>query len=34
MEINNLEKNNEINLNNNLVNENTQKSFLETTLLQ
>ena len=32
MEINNLEKNNEINLNNNLVNENTQKSFLETTL--
>ena len=32
MEINNLEKNNEIELNNNLVNENTQKSFLETTL--
>ena len=32
MEINNLEKNNEINLENNLVNENTQKHFLETTL--
>ena len=32
MEINNLEKNNEINLENNLVNENTQKNFLETTL--
>lgn len=32
MEINNLEKNNDIKLNNNLVNENTQKSFLETTL--
>lgn len=32
MEINNLEKNNDINLNNNLVNENTQKNFLETTL--
>ncbi len=32
MEINNLEKNNEINLNNNLVNETTQKNFLETTL--
>ena len=32
MEINNLEKNNQIDLNNNLVNENTQKSFLETTL--
>lgn len=32
MEINNLEKNNDIDLNNNLVNENTQKSFLETTL--
>lgn len=32
MEINNLEQNNSINLDNNLVNENTQKSFLETTL--
>lgn len=32
MQINNLEKNNEINLENNLVNENTQKNFLETTL--
>lgn len=32
MEINNLEKNNNINLDNNLVNENTQKRFLETTL--
>ncbi len=32
MEINNLEKNNDIKLNNNLVNENTQKSFLETTI--
>ena len=32
MEINNLEKNNEINLENNLINENTQKNFLETTL--
>lgn len=32
MEINNLEKNNEINLENNLVNENKQKNFLETTL--
>ena len=32
MEINNLEKNNEINLNNNLTNEQEQKSFLETTL--
>lgn len=32
MEINNLEKNNNINLNNNLINENTQKSFLEKTL--
>lgn len=32
MEINNLEKNNEINLENNLVNENTQKNFLETAL--
>ena len=32
MEINNLEKNNDIKLNNNLVNENTQKNFLETTL--
>lgn len=32
MEINNLEKNNEINVNNNLVNEKTQKSFLETAL--
>ena len=32
MEINNLEKNNNINLNNNLVNENDQKNFLETTI--
>lgn len=32
MEINNLEQKNNINLNNNLVNENTQKSFLETIL--
>lgn len=32
MEINNLEKNNNINLDNNFVNENMQKSFLETTL--
>lgn len=32
MDINNLEKNNDIKLNNNLVNENTQKKFLETTL--
>lgn len=32
MEINNLEKNNKINLNNNLINENNQKEFLETTL--
>lgn len=32
MEINNLEKNNNINLENNLVNEKTQKNFLETTL--
>lgn len=32
MEINNLEKNNNINLNNNLVNESEQKKFLETTL--
>ena len=32
MEINNLNQNNEINLNNNLVNEKTQKEFLETTL--
>ena len=32
MEINNLEKNNDINLNNNLINENTQKNFLETAL--
>ena len=32
MEIHNLEKNNNIELNNNLVNENTQKNFLETTL--
>ena len=32
MEINNLEKNNNINLNNNLINEKNQKSFLETTL--
>ena len=30
MEINKLEKNNNIELNNNLVNENTQKNFLET----
>ena len=32
MEINDLEKSNNINLNSNLINENTQKSFLETTL--
>ena len=32
MEINNLEKNNNIELENNIVNEKTQKSFLETTL--
>ncbi len=32
MEINNLEKNNNINLNDNLVNETTQKKFLETTI--
>ncbi len=32
MEINNLEKNNNIDLNNNLVNENDQKNFLESTL--
>lgn len=32
MEINNLEKNNDIKLNNNLINENTQKNFLETAL--
>lgn len=32
MEINNLEKNNNIDLYNNLVNEKTQKNFLETTL--
>lgn len=32
MQINNFEKNNEINLENNLVNENTQKNFLETAL--
>lgn len=32
MEINNLEKNNNIDLENNLINEKTQKSFLETTL--
>ncbi len=32
MEINNLEKNNNINLENNLVNENAQKNFLETIL--
>lgn len=32
MQINNLEKNNEIELNNNLINENSQKNFLETTL--
>lgn len=32
MEINNLSKNNEINLENNLVNEKSQKNFLETTL--
>ena len=32
MEINNLQKNNEINLNNDLINEKTQKNFLETTL--
>ena len=34
MEINNLEKNNNIELENNIVNEKTQKSFLETTLGQ
>lgn len=32
MEINNLEKDNDIGINNNLVNEKTQKNFLETTL--
>lgn len=32
MEINNLEKNNNINLEKNLINEKTQKNFLETTL--
>jgi hypothetical protein len=32
MEIDNLEKNNNINLENNLVNENSQKNFLQTTL--
>ena len=32
MEINNLEKNDKIELSNNLINENTQKNFLETTL--
>ena len=32
MEINNLENNNDINLENNLINETTQKEFLETTL--
>ncbi len=32
MEISNLEKNNEIELNNKIVNENTQKNFLETTV--
>ena len=32
MEIENLEKNNNIEINNNIVNEKTQKSFLETTL--
>ncbi len=32
MKLNNLEKNNEINLNNNLINENTQKNFLESIL--
>lgn len=32
MEIDNLEQNNDMNLDTNLVNENTQKSFLETTL--
>lgn len=32
MEINNLEKNNNLNLNDHLINENTQKRFLETTL--
>lgn len=34
MNIENLEKNNNIELNNNVVNENTQKNFLETTLGQ
>lgn len=34
MNIENLEKNNNIELNNNIVNENTQKNFLETTLGQ
>ena len=32
MEINNLEKNNQIEINNEIVNEQEQKSFLETTL--
>lgn len=32
MEINNLEKNEEMSINNNLINDNTQKRFLETTL--
>mgnify|MGYP001084677605 CR=1 FL=1 len=32
MEMNNLERNNNITLENNLVNEKTQKNFLETTL--
>jgi len=32
MEINNLEKNNQIEINQNIVNENTQKNFLESTL--
>ena len=32
MEINNLEKNNNIEINNKIINENTQKNFLETTI--
>ena len=32
MQISNLEKNNNVEINNNLINENTQKNFLETTL--
>ena len=32
MQINNIEKNNNIELDNKIINENTQKEFLETTL--